>query len=129
MPSLWEGFGLTLLEAMSARLPVVASHVSAIPEIVVHGETGFLVAPRDPEAIAYALRILLADPVLCKHLGLNGEDRLVTHFSADRMADQTAALYADLLGQQPRRALNDQPPAEEAQQQDREDEDAPRDAR
>jgi glycosyltransferase involved in cell wall biosynthesis len=129
MPSLWEGFGLTLLEAMSARLPVVASHVSAIPEIVVHGETGFLVAPRDSEAIAYALRILLADPLLCKHLGLNGEDRLVTHFSAERMADQTAALYARLLGQQPRRALDDQPPAEEAQQQDREDEDAPRDAR
>lgn len=129
MPSLWEGFGLTLLEAMSARVPVVASHVSAIPEIVVHQETGFLVAPRDPGAMAYALRLLLADPLLRKHMGLNGEDRLETHFSLERMADQTAALYARVLGQQPRDALQDQSRAEEAEQQNREDQDAPRDAR
>ncbi|MCA9910174.1 MAG: glycosyltransferase family 4 protein, partial [Anaerolineae bacterium] len=47
MPSLWEGFGLTLLEAMSVAVPVVATNVSAIPEIVAHQETGLLVAPRD----------------------------------------------------------------------------------
>ncbi len=129
MPSLWEGFGLTLLEAMGARVPVVASHVSAIPEIVVHQETGFLVAPRDPEAIAYALRLLLADPLLRKHMGLNGEDRLETHFSLERMADQTAALYTRVLGQQPHNALQDQTRAEKAEQHDREDQDAPRDAR
>jgi glycosyltransferase involved in cell wall biosynthesis len=97
MPSLWEGFGLTLLEAMSARVPVVASHVSAIPEVVVHGETGYLVAPRDPEAIAHALRLLLPDRLLRQHLGLNGEDRLETFFSVERMARQTADLYAQVL--------------------------------
>lgn len=97
MPSLWEGFGLTLLEAMSARLPVIASHVSAIPEVVVHGETGYLVARRDPDAIAYALRLLLADRLLRQHLGLNGEDRLESAFSVARMADQTTSLYRTLL--------------------------------
>jgi glycosyltransferase involved in cell wall biosynthesis len=129
MPSLWEGFGLTLLEAMGARLPVVASHVSAIPEIVVHQETGFLTAPRDPEAIAYALRLLLSDPLLCKHMGLNGEDRLEAQFSVERMAEQTAALYARVLGQQPRDALEDQPRPKEAEQQHREGQDTPRDER
>lgn len=129
MPSLWEGFGLTLLEAMGARLPVVASHVSAIPEIVVHQETGFLVAPRDPEAIAYALRLLLNDPLLCKHMGLNGEDRLEAHFSVEGMAEQTAALYARVLGQQPRDALEDQARPKEAEQQHGEHQDAPRDER
>lgn len=97
LPSLWEGFGLTLLEAMSARLPIVASHVSAIPEIVVHGETGYLTAPRDPDAIAHALRLLLVDRLLRQHLGQNGEDRLETLFSAARMADQTVALYERVL--------------------------------
>lgn len=93
MPSLWEGFGLTLLEAMSARVPIVATHVSAIPEIVVHGETGYLVAAQDPEAIAYALRLLLSDRELRQHMGMNGEDRVETRFSVDTMADKTAALY------------------------------------
>ncbi len=92
-PSLWEGFGLVLLEAMSKRLPIIASNVSAIPEVVADGETGILVPPRDSEAIAQALRLLLADKALRRHLGLVGEDRLETHFSVGRMADETLNLY------------------------------------
>lgn len=97
MPSLWEGFGLVLLEAMAARLPIVASHVSAIPEIVQHGETGYLVAARDEGAIAHALRLLLADRSLRAYLGQNGEDRLEQHFSAQVMATRTQAVYAACL--------------------------------
>jgi glycosyltransferase involved in cell wall biosynthesis len=93
MPSLWEGFGLTLLEAMSARLPIVASHVSAIPEIVVHGETGYLVAPEDSEAIAYALRLLLQDKSLRQYMGFNGEDRLESQFNVSKMSEKTLSLY------------------------------------
>ena len=92
-PSLWEGFGLVLLEAMSRRLPVVASAVSAIPEIVVNGETGLLVPARDPAALADALLTLLADRTLRLHMGLNGEDRLETRYSDARMADETIAIY------------------------------------
>ncbi|MDY7042159.1 MAG: glycosyltransferase, partial [Chloroflexota bacterium] len=61
LPSLWEGFGLVLLEAMAVARPIVASRVSAIPEIVADGETGLLVPPRDAEALAAALIELLRD--------------------------------------------------------------------
>lgn len=97
MPSLWEGFGLVLLEAMSRRIPVIASAVSAIPEVVAHGESGLLVPPRDPKAIADALRLLLPDRELRLYMGLNGEDRLESLFSAARMADETVAVYQAFL--------------------------------
>jgi len=97
MPSLWEGFGLVLLEAMASGLPIVATAVSAIPEIVVEGETGLLVPPRDPAALAAALRVLLADPALARHFGLLGEDRLEEHFSADGMITAVVEWYHALL--------------------------------
>ncbi len=97
MPSLWEGFGLVLLEAMAQGLPVVASRVSAIPEIVVAGETGLLAPPRDVPALREALLTLLRDPPLARHMGLMGMERLETHFSEQRMLDETLALYHELL--------------------------------
>ena len=97
MPSLWEGFGLVLLEAMAQGLPVVASRVSAIPEIVVAGETGLLAPPRDVPALREALLTLLRDPPLARHMGLMGMERLKTHFSEQRMLDETLALYHELL--------------------------------
>ncbi len=95
-PSLWEGFGLVLLEAMAQQTPVIGSAVSAIPEVIADGETGLLVPPRDTAALAAALRGLLADDALRQHLGLLGRDRLETLFDAGRMADETAALYREL---------------------------------
>ncbi|HLV37784.1 MAG TPA: glycosyltransferase [Spirillospora sp.] len=97
VPSLWEGFGLVILEAMSQQVPVVASAVSAIPEIVVHGETGLLFPPRDVDALAAALVSLLVDAPLRRHMGMLAEDRLETHFTARRMIDQTVELYRSLL--------------------------------
>jgi glycosyltransferase involved in cell wall biosynthesis len=96
-PSLWEGFGLVLLEAMGQAAPIIATQVSAIPEIVADGETGLLVPPRDVDALADALTRLLSDKPLRQHMGLLGQDRLETHFSAARMVDETAALYRKLL--------------------------------
>ncbi|MGQ9888472.1 MAG: glycosyltransferase [Aggregatilineales bacterium] len=103
MPSLWEGFGLVILEAMSRRVPVIASRVSAIPEIVADGETGLLVPPRDADALAAALALLLSDYALRRHMGLLAEDRLETHFSAGRMVSQTVALYKELLQRRSKR--------------------------
>ena len=97
MPSLWEGFGLVLLEAMAQGLPVVASRVSAIPEVVLAGETGLLAPPRDVPALREALLTLLRDPPLARHMGLMGMERLETHFSEQRMLDETLALYHELL--------------------------------
>src|SRR5690606_33724859 len=70
VPSIWEGFGLVILEAMTHQLPTVASAVSAIPEIVVDGETGLLVPPRDVDALAGALVSLFVDVPLRKHMGM-----------------------------------------------------------
>jgi glycosyltransferase involved in cell wall biosynthesis len=93
MPSLWEGFGLAALEAMAQRVPVIASRVSSLPEIITHGETGLLVPPRDSRALAQALTSLLEDRALRQHMGLLAEDRVETQFGAAQMIDQTLRIY------------------------------------
>ena len=93
VPSLWEGFGLVLLEAMARRVPVIASRVGAIPEVIVHGETGILVEPRDVAALAGAMARLLDDRALRKYMGLLGAARLEERFSIKRMVEGTIAVY------------------------------------
>ncbi|MCY4021540.1 MAG: glycosyltransferase [Chloroflexi bacterium] len=93
MPSLWEGFGLVLLEAMSRRVPVIANRVSAIPEVVAHGQTGLLVEPRDVDALAAAMARLLEDHALRQHMGLLGAARLEERFNVERMVSGTVAVY------------------------------------
>lgn len=94
-PARWEGFGLVLLEAMLAELPVVATQVSAIPEIVADGETGFLVPPGDATALADAVSRVLADDTLAERLGRAGRRRAEDRFGVERMARETAAVYAE----------------------------------
>ena len=93
LPSLHEGFGLVLLEAMARRAPIVASRVGAIPEIVIDGETGILVEPRNAEALAQAITRLLNDRALRKYMGLLGAARLEEHFSVERMVARTITVY------------------------------------
>jgi glycosyltransferase involved in cell wall biosynthesis len=93
-PARWEGFGLALLEALLASRPVVATNVSSIPEIVVDGETGLLVPPDDPEALAAAVNRVLADPA---GYGERGRARALAEFSVARMADRTLAVYEAAL--------------------------------
>lgn len=97
MPSLWEGFGLVLLEAMAAAKPIVATRVSAIPEIVADGETGLLVPPKDPEGLARALLALLHDPARAQEMGRRGRRRLEERFTVARMVEQTQAVYENLV--------------------------------
>jgi glycosyltransferase involved in cell wall biosynthesis len=89
-PARWEGFGLALLEAMLASLPVVATRVSAIPEIVVDGKTGLLVPPDDASALAAAVNRVLADPAV---YGERGRARAQAEFSVAEMTDRTLAIY------------------------------------
>jgi glycosyltransferase involved in cell wall biosynthesis len=96
-PSLWEGFGLVSLEAMAARLPIIASRVSAIPEVIADGETGILVPARDAVAIADALTRLIADAPLRRHMGLLGRDRLETQFSVAKMIEETIQVYQQVI--------------------------------
>jgi glycosyltransferase involved in cell wall biosynthesis len=89
-PARWEGFGLALLEAMLSGIPVVATRVSSVPEVVVDGETGVLVPPDDPGALADGIRRALAAR---DRLGRGGLARAHAEFSVERMARRTLALY------------------------------------
>ncbi len=91
--SRWEGFGIVLLEAMLASLPVVATRVSAIPEIVVDGETGLLAAAGDAAALAGHASALLDDRERARRLGANGLRRAHANFSVARMTDRTLSVY------------------------------------
>jgi glycosyltransferase involved in cell wall biosynthesis len=94
-PSLHEGLGSALLDAMNAELPIVASHVGGIPELVEDGRTGLLVPPRDPEALADALARLRNNPSLAGQLARAGKEKAAT-YTAAAMADRYLALYREL---------------------------------
>ena len=97
-PSRWEGFGVTLLEAMAAGTPIVASRVGGVPEVVLHGETGLLVPPGSPEDLAQACTALLRDRDRAARLARAGRARVESRFRIERLVEETAALYRELLG-------------------------------
>ena len=97
LPSRQEGLPLAALEAMDLGLPVVGTDVLGTAEVVVDGETGRLVPPRDTRALADALAELLADPELRAHYGGAGRRRYLADFTAKRMAADTFAVYEDVL--------------------------------
>jgi glycosyltransferase involved in cell wall biosynthesis len=92
-PARWEGFGLALLEAMLAARPVVAARASSAPELVADGETGLLVPPEDPDALAAAALRVLGDRALAERLGEAGLARARREFSVARMAERTLEVY------------------------------------
>lgn len=96
LTSVYEGLGVVLLEAMAARRPVVATGVGAIPEVVADGETGFLVGPREPEALAAAFD-KLGDAALRARFGEAGRQRVLRDFTLERMWQATDELYAQCV--------------------------------
>jgi glycosyltransferase involved in cell wall biosynthesis len=93
MSSVTEGLGTSLLDAMAAARPVVATTAGGIPEVVVDGETGFLVPPRDHEAMAASIVRLLKDEDLRRRMGQAGLARAHARFSAERMVQETVRVY------------------------------------
>ncbi len=93
----WEGLPNAIVEAMAASRPVVATRVGGIPEIVVDGDTGLLVPPADPTAVAGALLTLLREPEMAAAMGRRGRARVEEHFSLERMVADTEAIYERLL--------------------------------
>jgi glycosyltransferase involved in cell wall biosynthesis len=91
--SRYEGMSLTILEAMAASLPIVATRVGGNPEIVLDGWTGVLVPSRDPDALAAAMRTLVASADQRKAMGLAGRARVVREFSMTRMLDRYLDAY------------------------------------
>jgi glycosyltransferase involved in cell wall biosynthesis len=97
-PSRADNLPLAVLEAMAAGLPVIGTRVGGIPELVVDGETGLLVEPEDPRALADALESLARDRRRLVELGRHGRERVAAHFSAEQVVHRTVALYRELCG-------------------------------
>jgi D-inositol-3-phosphate glycosyltransferase len=95
----YEPFGLTPLEAMACGTPVIGSRVGGIAFTVADGETGFLVPPRDPDALTARLEEILQDPARRVRMGQAGRARVLDSFTWQQVAMHTAALYDDLLGE------------------------------
>ncbi|HUN65274.1 MAG TPA: glycosyltransferase family 4 protein [Bacteroidota bacterium] len=93
MPSVWEGFGYSAVEAMAAGKPVIASDVSSLREIISDGDDGILVPPLSPEKLADAILLMAGDPGLRKRLGDNARRTVVRKFSFDTMLASTEAVF------------------------------------
>jgi glycosyltransferase involved in cell wall biosynthesis len=94
----WEGFPRSILEAMRAGLPVVASDVGGNAESVRDGETGFIVPRGDVASLRTALARLIADPELRMRFGALGRRRFEERFTFERMCEKTFAVYRDVVG-------------------------------
>lgn len=101
MSSVTEGLGTSLLDAMAAARPIVATRAGGIPEVVVHGETGLLVPARDAHQMADAIVTMLRDRALREQFGRAGLRRVRAEFSVDRMVDRTIGVYEALAGKVP----------------------------
>ncbi len=98
-PSLYESFGLIFVEAMRWGTPVVGTRAGGIPEIVTDNETGVLVEPGQTQPLALAIKRLLGDDALRSRLGRAGRLEVETRFTAQRVAEDMAALYTSVLSQ------------------------------
>ena len=96
-PSIYEPFGIINLEAMACGTPVVASAVGGIREVVADGETGLLVEPEKPLALAEAINRVMADASLRSRFSRNGRRRVEEHFSWSRIAAQTLEVYRSVI--------------------------------
>jgi glycosyltransferase involved in cell wall biosynthesis len=95
--SVHEGFGLPLAEAMACGTPVVGTEIGAYREIVEHGQSGWLVPPADPRALAAAIRMMWNDASLRQRLGEGGRRRIVEKFNWHTAAEQTLAVYEEIV--------------------------------
>lgn len=101
-PSIYEPFGIINLESMACETPVVASAVGGILETVVDGETGFLVPPADPKAIADAINKLIRNDEMRRQFGKNGRKRVEDHFSWTSIAHKVEDLYREVIEERKR---------------------------
>ena len=103
LPSLREALPIAVMEAMAMGLPVVATRVGGIPEVVEDGMTGCLVPPGDEAALAAALGRLVADPALAARLGAAGRARVQAQFTVEQMVRRVEHLYDELARRKIRR--------------------------
>jgi glycosyltransferase involved in cell wall biosynthesis len=111
MPTRLEPFGIAFLEAMMHRLPVVATRIGAIPEIVQDGLTGELVVPGDTDALAKALLGFLGNPARCQRAGEAGYRRATQIYTWEHVAERIRARILPMIGVVDRRGKADLPSA------------------
>jgi glycosyltransferase involved in cell wall biosynthesis len=97
-PSLWEGLGGSLIEAMARALPIVASDIDAVREVVEDGRSATLVPPASPERLAAAVEALLGDPQRLRTFGVRGREIFEERFTLDRTTERMADLYRKVAG-------------------------------
>ena len=96
LPSLWEGFGIVLIEAMAAGKPVITSRTSNMPEIVTDRKEGFLIPPEDENSLSKALINLIEKPELRKKMGKMGQAKVQREFTLKKMVDHTEDFFLHL---------------------------------
>jgi N-acetyl-alpha-D-glucosaminyl L-malate synthase BshA len=101
LPSAQESFGLAALEAMACEVPIVASNVGGLPEVIDNGGSGFLHPPGDVEAMAKSAIAILTDPLLQARMGQTACQRVRERFCAERVVPMYEACYRELLGDEP----------------------------
>ena len=95
VPSLKEGFGLAAVEAMALERPVIASNIGGLSEIVLPNETGLLVAPNDPNAIAESARKIIKDPDIAQSMGKRGRTRVEENFNSEKQMKQVFSIISE----------------------------------
>ncbi|MCD4812143.1 glycosyltransferase family 4 protein [bacterium] len=100
LPSECEPFGLVLIEAMARGIPVVATQAGGVPDIVTHGETGLLVPPRDPEALAEAINDLVCHPTKRMQMGETARAQVKEKFSRETMIKKYQEFYTEVVQEQ-----------------------------
>lgn len=111
LPSFAEGVPVVLMEAMASRIPVIASAVAGVPELVADGVSGFVVPAGDVATLTARLETLLADPGLCRRMGEAGRAKVVAEFDLEREAGWLAALFAGAAGLRPEAGAAEEIPA------------------
>lgn len=97
LSSIYEGLGRAMTEAMICNIPIVAPNVNGIPEVVIDGETGFLIEPRDSKGLAEKIMLLLNDEQLRIQIGQNAHNKVVPAFSDKKMVEDIDKLYCKIL--------------------------------
>ena len=98
LPSLREAFPLSILEAMSCNLPVIATNTSGMPEVIKDGYNGFLVEPKNVEQLREKIKLLVKNPCLCREMGKNARKTVEEKYSWDSVARNVINVYENVLG-------------------------------
>ena len=97
LPSLLEGLSLSVMEAMAASIPVIATDIDGMNEIITNGENGFLVPPADARALAEKINLVLSNPSIAQITTLRGKKKVHNEYSAKKMADGVTRIYEEII--------------------------------